>query len=87
MQTRWQTQAERHSHSSTVRLESGGAAIAVQPRVAELADAVDRARVESPLFPRELARPRRRSGAPDADAVRQQGRLDGRTASLGTRSA
>ena len=47
MQTRWYTQAERHSHGSAVRLESGDATIAIQPRVADLAEAADRVRVEA----------------------------------------
>jgi signal transduction histidine kinase len=47
VQTRWYTQAERHSHGSAVRLESGDATIAIQPRVADLAEAADRVRVEA----------------------------------------
>ena len=47
MQTRWYTQAERHSHGPAVRLESGDATIAIQPRVADLAEAADRVRVEA----------------------------------------
>src|SRR5580704_11993029 len=45
VQTRWYTQAERHG--SAVRLESGDATIAIQPRVADLAEAADRVRVEA----------------------------------------
>ena len=79
MQTRWQTQADRHSHSSTAGLQSGGAAIAIQPRVADLAEAVDRVRVES-RFSRASSRVRA-----DAQAHRTPMRSDNRVAATGER--